>query len=96
MGKVYSLEKSQNVELTSRYFTIGLIARDTSVYQATADLLGKTGRMKFVRPLYRKLALVDRSLACETFKKNESFYHPICRAQIKKDLEEVSNQTTTI
>jgi len=44
--------------------------------------------MKFVRPLYRKLVLVDRMLAEKTFDKNKDFYHPICRAQVEKDLKE--------
>lgn len=88
MGKAYSLTGSRNVELTSRFFGIGLVAKDTAVYQPTADLLGQVGRMKFVRPLYRKLNKVDRPLALATFEKNKDFYHPICRAQVEKDLKE--------
>lgn len=86
MGKAYSLAESRNVELSSRYFGIGLTAKDESVYQPAADLLGKVGRMKFVRPLYRKLEKVDRKLALETFEKNKEFYHPICRGMVEKDL----------
>jgi len=88
MGAAYSLSASRNVELSSRYFGIGLTAKDESVYQPAADLLGKVGRMKFVRPLYRKLVKVDKKLALETFEKNKDFYHPICRAQVEKDLKE--------
>jgi leukotriene-A4 hydrolase len=87
LGEAYSLAGSKNVELSSRYFGIGLTAKDESVYQPTADLLGKVGRMKFVRPLYRKLVLVNRKLAVETFEKNKDFYHPICRQQVEKDLK---------
>lgn len=88
LGSTYSLTNTKNVELSSRYFGIGLTARDESVYEPTAELLGKVGRMKFVRPLYRKLVLVDRKLAEKTFEKNKDFYHPICRAQVEKDLKE--------
>jgi leukotriene-A4 hydrolase len=88
MGKAYSLAKSRNVELSSRYFGIGLTAKDETVYHPAADLLARVGRMKFVRPLYRKLNKVDRKLALETFEKNKDFYHPICRAQVEKDLKE--------
>lgn len=42
--------------------------------------------MKFVRPLYRQLAMCDRKLAKETFEKNRDFYHPICRGLVEKDL----------
>lgn len=87
MGQAYSLSHTRNVELSSRYFGVGLLAKDESVYQPTADLLGTVGRMKFVRRLYRQLALVDRNLALETFEKNKEFYHPICRNLVEKDLE---------
>ena len=44
--------------------------------------------MKFTRPLYRELfALEDtRSTAVSTFKERASFYHPICRSMVAKDL----------
>jgi leukotriene-A4 hydrolase len=86
MGFNYSLVNTQNVEISSRYFGVGLRAKDESVYQPTADLLGQVGRMKFVRPLYRGLAEVDRELALKTFEKNRDFYHPICRGLVEKDL----------
>jgi len=86
MGKAYSLTNSRNVELSSRYLGIGLVAKDESVYEPAAELLGKVGRMKFVRPLYKKLEKVDRKLALKTFEKNKDFYHPICRGMVEKDL----------
>ena len=44
--------------------------------------------MKFTRPLYRELFALDetRSAAIETFKQRASFYHPICRFMVAKDL----------
>lgn len=88
LGKTYSLFKTRNVELSSRFFQLGLLAKDESVYEPTRELLGRVGRMKFVRPLYRKLATANRELALKTFEENKGFYHPICRAQIEKDLGE--------
>jgi leukotriene-A4 hydrolase len=90
LGSTYSLTNTQNVELSSRYFGIGLAAKDEGVYQLTADLLGTVGRMKFVRPLYRALAACDRKLAEETFEKNKTFYHPICRGRVVKDFEKMA------
>jgi leukotriene-A4 hydrolase len=87
MGKAYSLATSRNVELSSRYFGIGLKAKDETVYHPTAELLGQVGRMKFVRPLFRALNECDRKLALETFEKNKDFYHPICRQMVEKDLK---------
>lgn len=88
MGATYGFAKSQNVEVVSRYYGIGLKSRAKAVYQPTAELLGKVGRMKFVRPLFRLLNEVDRKLAVETFDKNKDFYHPICRSMVEKDLFE--------
>ena len=51
MGETYKFFESRNVEVTARYFGIGLRSRDEHVYQPTAELLGSIGRMKFVRPL---------------------------------------------
>ena len=51
MGRVYDFDKSRNVEVVSRYYVIALKAKDESIYQPTVELLGKVGRMKFVRPL---------------------------------------------
>lgn len=51
MGERYGFAKSQNVEVVSRYFVVGLKAKDRGVYGPTAQLLGRVGRMKFVRPL---------------------------------------------
>jgi leukotriene-A4 hydrolase len=76
------------VEILSRYYSIGLAARDEAVYQPTADLLGTVGRMKYVRPLYTRLAACDRKLAEATFEKNRSFYHPICRNMVIKDFKD--------
>jgi leukotriene-A4 hydrolase len=92
MGAAYSLINTRNVELSSRYFGVGLRAQDQSIYEPTADLLGQVGRMKFVRPLYRQLAMVDRDLALKTFEKNKDFYHPICRGLVEKDLQETQGE----
>ncbi|KAK3648952.1 Leucyl aminopeptidase yscIV [Elasticomyces elasticus] len=87
MGSTYGFESSKNVELVSRFYTLGLMSHAESVYQPTAELLGKVGRMKFVRPLYRQLIKRDHKLAEETFKSHKDFYHPICRSMIEKLFE---------
>ena len=51
MGKVYGLVKSENIEVTNLYFQVGLKAGDESILEPTTSLLGRIGRMKFVRPL---------------------------------------------
>ncbi|KAL2221446.1 leukotriene A-4 hydrolase [Thermoascus aurantiacus ATCC 26904] len=86
MGEVYGFAKSENVEVANLYLQVGLKAGDRSVIEPTTELLGRIGRMKFVRPLYRGLQKFDRAIAIETFEKNKDFYHPICRAMVEKDL----------
>ena len=51
MGDTYGFFESKNVEVTARYFRVGLRSRDEKVYQPTTELLSNVGRMKFVRPL---------------------------------------------
>lgn len=87
MGSVYEFEQSKNVEIVSRYLVVGLKAHAEAVYKPTADLLGKVGRMKFVRPMYKGLLDCDKKLAKATFEKHRDFYHPICRNMIEKLFE---------
>ncbi|KAK4548365.1 hypothetical protein LTR36_010236 [Oleoguttula mirabilis] len=87
MGQRYGYAQSKNVELVTRYLVVGLQAGAKSVYQPTAELLGKVGRMKFVRPLYKELMERDYELAKHTFENNTEFYHPICRGMVEKLFE---------
>ena len=51
MGETYGFAKSRNVEIVCRYLTVGLMARSEEALGPATDLLGRVGRMKFVRPL---------------------------------------------
>ncbi|KUM64460.1 hypothetical protein ACN42_g2662 [Penicillium freii] len=51
MGDVYGLAKSENIEVSNLYCQVGMKAGDDSVIEPTTELLGRIGRMKFVRPL---------------------------------------------
>jgi len=86
MKETYGFLNSQNAEILSRFFTVALTAKDETMYPRAAEALGRWGRMKFVRPLYRLLNTCDRDLALKTFEKNKTFYHPICRSVVEKDL----------
>jgi leukotriene-A4 hydrolase len=86
MDNLYNFSTSKNAEISSRFFIIAMKGRWEEIYPSVAEFLGSVGRMKFVRPGYRGLNAVDRDLAVKTFRKHENFYHPICRALVKKDL----------
>jgi leukotriene-A4 hydrolase len=51
MGEVYGFTKSENIEVSNLYLQVGMKAGDDSVIEPTTELLGRIGRMKFVRPL---------------------------------------------
>jgi len=87
MDSVYSFSKSKNAEIISRFYIIAMKARWQKIYPDVAQFLSNVGRMKYVRPGYRGLNAVDRDLAVKTFREHEAFYHPICRAMVKKDLK---------
>jgi leukotriene-A4 hydrolase len=87
MGFIYSYKENKNVEISSRYYQVSMMAGDTSILPWVKNMLGEVGRMKFVRPLYRgmvKMGAVQD--AVETFEKNKDFYHPICRQMIVKEI----------
>ena len=88
LGATYGYNDTQNIEVLSRYLSIGLMAKAQETYEPAAILLGKIARMKFVRPMFRLLNEADRDLAVSTFEKNKEFYHPICRQMVEKDLFE--------
>jgi leukotriene-A4 hydrolase len=87
MDSVYDFSQSKNAEIISRFYIIAMKGRWKKIYPDVANFLGNVGRMKYVRPGYRGLNEVDRELAVNTFREHEMFYHPICRAMVKKDLK---------
>jgi leukotriene-A4 hydrolase len=86
LGSTYSISSSKNVELKAAYYLIALEGKDRSQLSGVVDLLSSVGRMKFVRPLYRKLNGLDRELAVKTFKDNIDFYPSTTKGQLAKDL----------
>ena len=86
LGDTYGYTATANIEVLSRFLCLGLKAKAPATYAPASELLGKIGRMKFVRPLFRLLNEADRGLAVATFERNKDFYHPICRQMVEKDL----------
>ena len=81
-----STKDSQNAEVIFKVYKFATLANLSTYYQILANWLGTVGRMKFVRPGYRLLNLVDRDLAIVTFERFKDTYHPICRSLVKQDL----------
>ncbi|MES1910489.1 MAG: hypothetical protein MHM6MM_003073 [Cercozoa sp. M6MM] len=79
--------QSQNAELQFRWLQLSVRAKLPSAPEACAHFLGRFGRMKFVRPLFRALhAGVFRRQAAEIFGKLRHTYHPICAKMVARDL----------
>ncbi|RYP40647.1 hypothetical protein DL767_001505 [Monosporascus sp. MG133] len=86
LGTTYNISSSKNVEVKSAYYIVSLNAGDRQEIPGIVELVSSVGRMKFVRPLYRKLNEVDRDLAVSTFEKSKDFYPSTTRNQLEKDL----------
>ncbi|KAI1500842.1 leukotriene A-4 hydrolase [Biscogniauxia marginata] len=86
LGTTYSFSASKNVELKSAYYLVALKAGDKAELPGVVELVASVGRMKYVRPLYRKLNELDKDLAIKTFEGNKDFYPSTTRNQLAKDL----------
>ncbi|KAH7169902.1 peptidase family M1-domain-containing protein [Dactylonectria macrodidyma] len=87
LGYQYGLKRSSNLEVLTRYLRVALRAGDRDALQQTRQVLGQTGRMKFVRPLFECLIEIDETIAVDTFQELAEFYHPTCVRLIKGILE---------
>ncbi|GAA6008260.1 hypothetical protein JCM10207_000057 [Rhodosporidiobolus poonsookiae] len=84
LGEVYGVRENKNPEIQLRWF---LFALKAGLYaQDAATWVRRQGRMKYCRPIYKALNTVDSKLARKTFEENATFYHPIARGMIAKDL----------
>jgi leukotriene-A4 hydrolase len=51
MGTTYGFGARRNVEILSRWYQVGMKSGFKGVEDGVVELLGRVGRMKFVRPL---------------------------------------------
>ena len=63
-------------------------AEDSSVLDATCDILRSQGRMKFVRPLFKALkrSVMGKELSVKLFTEVRAGYHPIAEKMVAADL----------
>jgi leukotriene-A4 hydrolase len=86
LDATYSLTQIRNSEVRFRWQMLQLLSNDKRCFPHVAAFLAEQGRMKFIRPLYRQLAKVDKQFARDTFAKYEKSYHPIGAKMVAKDL----------
>lgn len=83
---LFSSEK--NVEVKFRWLLICLASKfDEGTFAEAGLFATQHGRMKYCRRIYRALYLCDAELAKSVFLKHSTFYHPIARTMIEKDLQ---------
>ncbi|KAF9509168.1 hypothetical protein BS47DRAFT_1488071 [Hydnum rufescens UP504] len=91
LNATYNFNTSSNAEIRLRWYNLALTTPGATSYARDAaewlvDPKGLKGRMKFCRPVFKKLFRVDPKLTTETWKLNSQFFHPIARRLIDKDL----------
>lgn len=90
LSKDLNLKEGYNAEVNFGYFTVVLLhgkSLDDEFKNALIAFLGKFGRLKYLRPLYRALYVRDKETAVNTFEKWKSSYHPIAVRLIELDFK---------
>jgi len=62
---------NSNMEVENLWYLIGLKKNRVDILPFVEDFLSRTGRMKFIRPMYMAYAVVDRQKAINAFNKNK-------------------------
>jgi len=90
LSKTLNLKEGYNAEVNFGYFMVVLLhgkALDDEFKTACVNFLGKFGRLKYLRPIYRSLYTRDKDLALNTFNKWKGSYHPIAVRLIELDFK---------
>ena len=90
LSNVLNLKEGYNAEVNFGYFMVMLLhgkTLDDDFKNACVNFLGKFGRMKYLRPIYRALYARDKELALSTFEKWKGSYHPIAVRLIELDFK---------
>ena len=89
MNDQYNFIASGNAEIRFRWQKLCIRAEMDEIIPHVVMFLKEQGRMKFTRPLYKKLfgSVMGKATAIQTFVENKDIYHPICAKMVARDLE---------
>jgi len=87
LDSLYNITAETNSEIKYRWHMLALKANYQPIFTEVVKFITSQGRMKYIRPLYRSLAVCSRDLAVKTFQSNKAFYHPIAAKQLTVDLQ---------
>lgn len=96
--KLYHLAESKNSEIIFRYCLLAVASEDESIIPIVIRFITSQGRMKYVRPLYRRLyrSKIGKKIAINTFLDHKDIYHPIAAKMIAIDLKVAIEKSTSI
>ncbi|XP_050524894.1 leukotriene A-4 hydrolase [Daktulosphaira vitifoliae] len=88
MQKAYNFNNNRNCEILLRWFRSCLKVKWLDPLELIFKFINNTGRMKYVRPIYRDLYNWDevRQKAIENFEKNKQCMMYVCQYTVSKDL----------
>lgn len=90
MAGLYGFDAATNCEVKSEWLRLCLAAGDCAAVGPAVEFLGRVGRMKYLRPLYRTMAKSKsqaiRDAAQRAFGEFSQRYHPIARKMVASDL----------
>ena len=90
LSKTLNLKEGYNAEVNFGYYMVVLLhgkTLDDEFKTAMVAFLGKFGRLKYFRPIYRSLYVRDKDTALNAFNKWKSSYHPIAVRLIELDFK---------
>ncbi len=95
LNSILELNTKLNVELLNIWFQIALKNRIFSVIPSVEQFLGRVGGIRYLRPIYKGLASLDRQKALKVLEENKYFlalfrqlYHPVTIRLLELDLKE--------
>jgi len=85
LDKDYSFTKSKNSEILDAWLLLAIRHKYAPAQVALEEFLGRVGRQKFIKPLYKEMAKTadGKSRAKALFAKNKENYHPIAASAIE-------------
>ena len=86
----FKLSASGNYEVLVAWLTLAVLSGYAPALPRVEEVLGKVGRMKYLRPLYQALAKAPatRALARRRFEAVKAGYHPIARQVVEGVLKQ--------
>ncbi len=79
----FGLNESGNAEILCAWLELAAASAYAPAYPRIREFLGRVGRMKYLKPLYKALLAGDPALAREIFEASKAGYHPIARGGLE-------------